>query len=447
MADILLKSIFVAAEASIVAFVTNKLLVKRLHPAFIHVIFIGTQVARRFLASGEVWQGLVLNIVSLVFLLVVCYFRDVMKKVSLFIVYCAITMSCEVVSGIIISMLFGKAHTAEDTVMLYATYALHKVLLFVSAYFFLKVHNSGFSIKGWLKYLPIPLGIFISMLWFYIAHYENNEMLGPLMALGILGFLICIFLIGYVQYKEKQRQTAECLRRTEEHNRRKRHYMEDKRVMLRYMDRLAHDSAHHLECLVSMDSIEAVHEYAERILKLNSHSFQITGNSDIDCILRPKQQRAEDKGIRFHVSGLLPDTMDFLDLYDIVTILGNGLDNAIDACEKIAGGAKFINVSFHFDWHLSIRIDNPFAEAPVAEKSGWFRSNKNEPGHGLGVESIQEAVGRYHGHTDVVIDNGTFSVRILLQQVEPHHMAMDKPAEPISPNLPAPDVYHARTIL
>jgi sensor histidine kinase regulating citrate/malate metabolism len=147
--------------------------------------------------------------------------------------------------------------------------------------------------------------------------------------------------------------------------------------------------------------------------------MKITGNSDVDCILWPKQQRAEEKGIGFNVIGFLPKTMDFLDNFDIVTILGNGLANAIDACEKIETGERFINIVVRLDKHLNIRIDNTFVEAPVPKKTGWFKSSKKDPGHGLGMESIEETVKRYDGHVYTVIEDGVFSLRIMLQQISP----------------------------
>jgi sensor histidine kinase regulating citrate/malate metabolism len=147
--------------------------------------------------------------------------------------------------------------------------------------------------------------------------------------------------------------------------------------------------------------------------------MKITGNTDIDCILWTRQQRAEEKGIGFNVIGTLPEQMDFLDPIDIVTIFGNGLANAIDACEKIETGEKLINVVVRLDKHLNIRIDNTFVEAPVPKKFGWFRSSKKDPGHGLGMESIEETVQRYDGHVYTVIEDGIFSLRIMLQQISP----------------------------
>jgi sensor histidine kinase regulating citrate/malate metabolism len=103
------------------------------------------------------------------------------------------------------------------------------------------------------------------------------------------------------------------------------------------------------------------------------------------------------------------------------------LANAIDACEKVEAPEKSINVIFRLDTHLDIRIDNPYVEVLVPQKSGRFKSTKKTPGHGLGMESIEEAVNRYDGNIETVIENGIFSLRIMLQQIKPPELAMAGP--------------------
>jgi hypothetical protein len=367
------------------------------------------------------WQSFVLYVAFLILVLAVCYHRDIKKTASLLIVFLAISLCCEIVISVTLSLFFGENYF-EEAILLYIAFAFHKLLLLLSSLLILKFNQNNFRLKyifkKWLKYLAIPLSIFLTAHWLYITNYDNRESLGQMLAIGILGFLTCIFMIGYVQHKGEQKRLAERLKMTEEYEWFKKHYDEDLLAMTRHYGRMAHDSRHHFEFASSLPTIEDVRAYAKRILDLNSFSLQITGNHDIDAILYPKQQKAQEKGIGFAVSGLLPPKIDWLDPIDAVTILGNGLANAMDACEKIDAPDKAIHVAFRFDKHLDIRIDNPFKEVPIAKKSGWFQSSKKEPGHGIGMESIQTAVDRYQGHMNPVIENDVFSLRILLQEIK-----------------------------
>lgn len=433
MAYTIIGAINVAIESCVLAFVANRLLVKRFHPGLIYVIFICAQIIRSMMrGSGEVWFGLVLGVASHVLALIICYRREIKKKISLFIIYSAITVCCEIAITFVLA-LFLLGWNFDELLILYVAYALHKMILGGLVFIFLKLRKTSFYIKEWLKYLFIPLAIVLSMLWFYDTSKENSEAMAHMLGLGILGFLTCIFLIGFVQYKEMQKRTAERLRMTEEHKWDKRHYIEDREVLLRRQRLLAHDSHHHIEYVASLSTIEDVREYTAKILQLNALDIQITGNHDIDCILWPKQQRAEEKKIGFNVTGWLPEQMAFLDRVDIVTIIGNGLANAIDACEKVLAPDRAINMIFRFDKHLDIRIDNPYVEVPVPQKTGWFKSTKKDPGHGIGMESIQEAVNKYDGYMETVVEDGIFSLRIMLQQVNPPKVKTDGSANQKEP--------------
>jgi hypothetical protein len=416
--------VFFSIENSILTFVASKLLAKRFSVASIYSVFIAIAVFRillRYLLLGSeiMFFEFIISLTLLLSALIFCYRGEIKKKISLFIIYCAITMCCEIIVGISVSFAYGARLTLDDPVALYTAFALHKLVLFILAFLFLRIRERDFYIKDWLRYFPVPIGIFVSFIWIFGPVIDSRGNFEQSIVLGLLGFLTCIFMIGYVQYKEKQRRTAEMLRMSLKHKWEERHHLEDQEAVMKFRNIVSHDMPHHFETVLSMKTVEEIHAYLEPIRKLADYRMKGTGNDHIDCILWPKQRRAEEKGISFNVTGVLPDEMDFLQRYDIVAIVGNALSNALDACDKIEGGGAFINVSFNLVKHLTIQIDNPYVEEPVAAKRGWFKSLKKEPGHGFGMESIKEAVDRYSGHMETVIENGIFSLRILLQQIKP----------------------------
>ncbi|MCL2081484.1 MAG: ATP-binding protein [Oscillospiraceae bacterium] len=408
--------ILLAAESFVLIFVADKILARRFHPAFIYVIFIGAHITRRLIITNEVWYVFALSAAIDALALFICHRRDIKRTVFLLVIFYVVTVCCELVIGAGMSLLFGDI-LFIDRVLLYTAGVIHKLILLLLAFLVLRFiqkwsfHKSWFA--DWLRYLPLPAGILIALIALYNMNYEDSAMFGQMLLLGILGFLTCMFMIAYVQYGGDKKRLAERLALTEKFKRSKKQYDMDMVALMRRCGRMAHDSRHHLEYVASLPSIAEIREYAARILNLGSFDIQITGNHDIDSILYPKQQKAREKGIGFTVTGLLPQSIDWLDPLDAVAILGNGLANAIEACEKIPGSS--ISAAFRLDRHLDIRIDNPFLENPVMKKSGWFHSTKKEPGHGIGMESIQAAADRYNGHMETVIENGVFSLRILLQ--------------------------------
>ena len=417
MEFIIIGIVSLAIEYCIIAYVANKLFVKRFQPAYIYLIFVGSQVIKHFLISGEI-TGLIITIAIPALLLFICYKRNLRGKIVFLVIYLVATVCSEIVISIILSIIYGVTLSLEQPVTLYTGYALHKLVLLILALLFLRYKNANFYISKWIKFIPIPFCVFLTLCWFFYKNYENSESFGQILALCIFGFLTCLFMIGFVQYKEEQKQTAQQLKMLRESEWFKKQWIEEREAMIRQRDRIAHDSHHHLEYVSSLNDIKVVHEYTARILSRNIFNIQITGNHDIDCILYPKQQKAQEAEIGFYVNGILPPYIEWLDPIDVVAIIGNGLANAIEACEKIESADKSINIAFRYDRHLDIRIDNPFVIAPVL-KTGGFKSIKKNPGHGIGIESIQEAVDRYDGYMEPVIENGIFSLRITLQQIVP----------------------------
>lgn len=87
-----------------------------------------------------------------------------------------------------------------------------------------------------------------------------------------------------------------------------------------------------LSQLAQNDDIEGIKKYLKKETDLIDRKiFCIhTGNSVIDVIINTKQHFAEAKGILFVVNAFLPEHGTILDL-DLANILGNLLDNAIEA--------------------------------------------------------------------------------------------------------------------
>uniref|UniRef100_UPI0015637A24 sensor histidine kinase n=2 Tax=Ruminococcus TaxID=1263 RepID=UPI0015637A24 len=68
-----------------------------------------------------------------------------------------------------------------------------------------------------------------------------------------------------------------------------------------------------------------------------------TGNVMADAVLNSKLSVAEQKGIRLNVKAHIPNGVALTDV-ELCSILGNLLDNAMEACEKLPVDARFIRV-------------------------------------------------------------------------------------------------------
>lgn len=166
-----------------------------------------------------------------------------------------------------------------------------------------------------------------------------------------------------------------------------------------------------LSQLAQNDDIEGIKKYLKKETDLIDRKiFCIhTGNSVIDVIINTKQHFAEAKGILFVVNAFLPEHGTILDL-DLANILGNLLDNAIEA--SMEEQDPYIDVIIRQEKSfMLIKVTNKYC----GELPGNMRSSKkNKIFHGIGIESVKSTVEKYHGEFSIKKQDNEVVVQILL---------------------------------
>lgn len=135
-----------------------------------------------------------------------------------------------------------------------------------------------------------------------------------------------------------------------------------------------------------------------------------TGNGNIDAIVSVKKKEAEGKGITFEWDMAAPNKIK-AEPADLCIILGNALDNAIEACEKINNGKRNINIEmFYKNGMLSCTITNS-----VNDKEFSMTSRKGDAkNHGIGLNSIRSAVEKYSGILNTEYSKGFFTLSFVI---------------------------------
>ena len=98
------------------------------------------------------------------------------------------------------------------------------------------------------------------------------------------------------------------------------------------------------------------------------------------------------------------------------TVLGNLLENAIDASKEIPVGERKITVrGKHSGGFVFLEISNRYGGKLKKNGTGGFLSTKAN-GHGLGLHSVEHLVERYQGVFEVDAKSDTFRVTVMLQE-------------------------------
>ena len=179
-----------------------------------------------------------------------------------------------------------------------------------------------------------------------------------------------------------------------------------------------HDLKHQIRAIRS-----ARREDMDKYLEEMEDSIQIyeaivkTGNEVLDTILTEKSLYCRERGIT--VSCVADGgQMGFINTVDLYAILGNVLDNAIEAVEKFGQEEKRqIDVLIHRQQNfLVIHVINPVMEESrfVYEEELPVTTKGDKRYHGFGLRSVRYLVKKYDGFLTVGTEDGCFSLKILI---------------------------------
>lgn len=129
-----------------------------------------------------------------------------------------------------------------------------------------------------------------------------------------------------------------------------------------------------------------------------------SGNLLLDGLLNQAYERAVKAKIQMKLRLEIPYKLNISGA-DLYVILGNALENALEASEKVPREeGRLIELSLVYkNGDLRIGIRNRYAEEPRKDSKGTFLSSKNNSEyHGIGLYSIRETVKKYHGFMDTI---------------------------------------------
>ncbi len=142
--------------------------------------------------------------------------------------------------------------------------------------------------------------------------------------------------------------------------------------------------------------------------------YSTTGNTVIDGLINYKLQCAANENITVNSEIAVPTDLE-VETTDIVTILGNLLDNAIRALRELHPDERSLSVKVVYSQgRLIIQMINPYL-TEVEYLNGELVSTQNDKhNHGFGIKNIETVVEKYDGYMEINHENSVFRVDILL---------------------------------
>ena len=204
------------------------------------------------------------------------------------------------------------------------------------------------------------------------------------------------------------------------HTQEKEYYLSQSEMMNKSVEQMKafkHDIRNHLITLrtyVEQGNSLATFDYFDQLLGEIEvdELYSDTGNTPVDSIINYKFRNARQNQIRLSLNLSIPRDLP-IEASAIVKLLGNLLDNALEAVEKI--NEKWISLDIEFSRGcLFIKIENSFNGEVVYSEENQMVSSKGNDEHGYGLKNISQTINDYNGEIKVSHADQLFSVVVLL---------------------------------
>ncbi len=186
--------------------------------------------------------------------------------------------------------------------------------------------------------------------------------------------------------------------------------------------RIRHDLKKHLSVLLEMVRIGQRNETEKYIAQLlddgvgdRPKEVSRSGNIVVDSLINNTYALAQKDNIHFNINVFIPASLPF-ESGHLAIILGNLMENALEACRGIKEGNRFINLDISYAkevFQLSIR--NNYQKKRKKDTIGHYLTTKNDTTyHGLGLSSINHAVANYQGQVEIIDNDNEFQVIVVM---------------------------------
>ena len=262
--------------------------------------------------------------------------------------------------------------------------------------------STNYHVFVWITYLA-AFYIFMAIASTGFAAFYSMPMFCYMMLfLAVIGIWIFLDIQAEAWDVETEQHRAELEEQDKKMLQMKVKAMEEQYREMLKSRKVVHDMKNHLLALKKYDQErdwEGLHQYLNELSDdMLDDSYQIwTGNRMLDMILNQKTKDAKEKETDMQIETEVFATLPFSDR-EVISLFGNVLDNALEACERIQDKKRWIKIKIKKKNHLLyIETSNAIKEMPVQNQKGFVSVKEDEILHGYGMKNIQDIVRKYDG--------------------------------------------------
>lgn len=222
---------------------------------------------------------------------------------------------------------------------------------------------------------------------------------------------ISIFAVYPVIFSNIKNMTEVAVKReTEQQNELLLLQIEKENLQMAQERRIRHDRRHHNRVLLEFankNDIETVKDYLKALVDDDSDSLREIScckNPTINTVLSVYEKKAKEAGIEVKIAARAGHDIP-VSPKDLVIVIANLFENAINATKKIKSGEKIIDIDIREkENRLLVKIENPCKANLRFDESNY----------GIGINSVITATNKYEGMIDFTVKNEKFIAKICL---------------------------------
>ncbi len=395
----------------------EKVCVKRTTVVILYIFrYVVTSIVMLYISYPFI--NLVSNLVSL-FIILSCYRSTISKKLIVsIIIYTCLFLSEAVVAFIIGLTNYSVTEKAVDNIGV-AIPGMNVIIFGVLILIVKRVINLSIDIKIPKMFTVAIVLVLLTSVILLTMVFRQNDVNYVFSMISLSCVLISSFIIVYL-YDSIARLFDE--RTKSELIKRERTYYHNQSQLLQknYGDlrKFRHDLNNKIiviKQLLEKNKIEDLNEYISGLSgKLEkTDTYCQSGNVAVDSIVNYKLSFAHEKGIDIRTDISIPPDI-IIENDDIVIIIGNLLDNAIEAAGKTSEKGY---ISFQLKLNknsIYINVENSHSNNFNKEKGKLITTKEDKKMHGIGLKSVETVVEKYEGVMDISYNDVKFDVTIII---------------------------------
>ena len=332
-----------------------------------------------------------------------CFYSDTKKSVFYSILLDVFSTGLEILVIFAVSNIWGETLDpfSSSTFILVLESLFSKLLLFISIIPLTELLSKGVTSANFPKgFYFFPVSAVFSMIgiWFISINHPIDIISEYVFSVIVfLMFISTVILFISYQNNEENEITIYKLKAEIERIETEQSYYEILKRQNSDILRYAHDAKNHLAIIKNLNDNPEIDRYIDEMNKdLKSYTkVSHTGNATLDVILNKYLYECEINKIKFNCDVRI-NNLSFVENYDLIAVLSNLLDNAVEAAVKSEDRIITLETDCRNNYAVII-ISNSCDSPPISNANILFTTKSNKKYHGIGLKSVKRSLNKYNG--------------------------------------------------